>query len=125
MSKFKEQLRTETAAKIDELIGANLLTYIKGGIRLHTLQGSLSINDNGHLIYAIGDHFVHVGIHDGELRITIYDHCEITVKGERKATPTIIIDSDEYPTHLSVQQSERHWESFADNRARSRLAQGV
>lgn len=49
---------------------------------------------------------------EGNAQITIYDHCKITIKGIRGKNPTIIVDSNEYPTHLKVAQTKRRWESI-------------
>ena len=46
---------------------------------------------------------------NGMLVISMYDHFMLTIEGGHKQCPTIMIDSDEYPTRLVVKESEKKW----------------
>ncbi len=45
----------------------------------------------------------------GEVEVHYYDHFSMKIKGTHKHRPTVIIDSDEYPTRLKIEETESKW----------------
>ena len=43
----------------------------------------------------------------------VHDHLGITIIGQHKGEPIVYIDSDEFPTHLVIEDSERSFESVS------------
>ena len=52
---------------------------------------------------------IHVSERDDKTKITFYDHFNIEISGKSKAIPTVVIDSDEFPTRLKICQTESKW----------------
>ena len=64
---------------------------------VHTIHGSFHIKEN-----------------QAETKISMYDHFTITVIGKHKSEPFIILDSDEFPTHLEIRETESKWKTKVD-----------
>jgi hypothetical protein len=63
-------------------------------------------------IVDVGGHNIHISLNEEGLpEISVRDHCTVRVLGVHKDSPTIIVDSDEYRTHLRIEDSESKWES--------------
>jgi 23S rRNA maturation-related 3'-5' exoribonuclease YhaM len=55
---------------------------------------------------------VHVYQEENQTKIYYHDHFTMKIRGTHKKTPTIIIDSDEYPTKLIIDETESQWKSL-------------
>lgn len=58
-------------------------------------------------VVEIGNHHIHLNEEDGDVKIHIKDHANITIKGEPKDNPTLVVDSEEFPTNLEVRDTEQ------------------
>lgn len=57
-------------------------------------------------VVQIGNFYIHLNDEDGDVKIHIKDHANITIKGEPKECPTLVVDSEEFPTQLDVWDTE-------------------
>lgn len=59
-------------------------------------------------IVEIGGHHIHLYETDeGDVRIYINDHANLKLKGDPKDRPTLVVDSEEFPTNLDVRDNEK------------------
>jgi len=56
----------------------------------------------------------HITEEQGATRIQMYDHFNMLVTGKHKECPTVVLDTDEFPTRLEIKEIERKWLALRD-----------
>lgn len=73
-----------------------------------------------HAMIEAAGHWVQVSeSEDGNLELYVHDHLNVEVRGDHKDTPLVVVDSDEFQTHLELKDTEGSWTTFRDGRSQN------